>query len=426
MLIAASGDGLTSSEDEAALGLPPPQPRPASVPFYPEVRSGQGVRGHSPGGKSDRGAPVPMKRRHLEERPRIPSKACKLKAALVAKAYRAAGQAASALHAMAILQVHQAKALKQVHKGSTDPGLMQELRTATDFALRATKVTARSLRKAMSTMVVQERHRYVDCAVGAACTVSGGVAYAAQPVSLAHVHNSTRLRDSVRQATSQVQRRSRDVGGSPKRPCLAREDCSPPGKGCNRADPSSREEAGVLQPLLHRTQESCWPSTNPGSASFELQAMSTMVVQDHHRYVDCAVGAACTVSGGVAYAAQPVSLAHVHNSTRLCDSVRQATSQVQRRSRDVGGSPKRPCLAREDCSPPGKGCNRADPSSREEAGVLQPLLHRTQESCWPSTNPGSASFEPGFTQAPVQDADAQAHYQMHPAPGLVCSDRPEG
>ncbi len=67
----------------------------------------------------------------------------------------AAGQAASALHAMAILQVHQAKTLKQVHEDSIDPGLMQELRTATDFALRATKVTARSLGKAMSTMVVQ-------------------------------------------------------------------------------------------------------------------------------------------------------------------------------------------------------------------------------------------------------------------------------
>ncbi len=146
----------------------------------------------------------------------------------------------------------------------------------------------------------------------------------------------------------------------------------------------------------------------------------------HHRYVNCAVGAACTASGGMAHAAQPVSLAHAHNSTRLCDSVRQATSQVQRRSRDVGGSPERPCLARGDCCPPGKGRNRAGPSSREEAGVLQPLLHRTQETWWPSTNPGSASFEPGFTQAPVQDADAQAHYQMHPAPGLVCSDRPEG
>ncbi len=84
------------------------------------------------------------------------------------------------------------------------------------------------------------------------------------------------------------------------------------------------------------------------------------------------------------------------------------------------------CLARGDCCSPGKGCNRAGPSSRDEAGVLQPLLHRTQERWWPSANPGSASLEPGFTQAPVQDADAQAHDQMHSAPGLVCSDRPEG
>ncbi len=98
----------------------------------------------------------------------------------------------------------------------------------------------------------------------------------------------------------------------------------------------------------------------------------------HHRYVDCAVGAACTASGGVAHAAQPVSLAHAHDSTRLRDSVHQATAQVQRRSRDIGGGPERPCLARGDCCPPGKGCNRADPSSRDEAGVSQPLLHRTQ------------------------------------------------
>ncbi len=63
---------------------------------------------------------------------------------------------------MAILQVHQAKALKQVHEGSTDPGLMQELHTATDFTLRAAKVTARSLGKAMSTMVVQERHLWLN------------------------------------------------------------------------------------------------------------------------------------------------------------------------------------------------------------------------------------------------------------------------
>ncbi|KAL0194556.1 hypothetical protein M9458_008128, partial [Cirrhinus mrigala] len=45
--------------------------------------------------------------------PRLPSKACKLSSALAAKAYSTEGQAASALHAMAI---HQAKALKKLHQ----------------------------------------------------------------------------------------------------------------------------------------------------------------------------------------------------------------------------------------------------------------------------------------------------------------------
>ncbi|KAI2653661.1 Gag-Pol polyprotein [Labeo rohita] len=94
--------------------------------------------------------------------PRLLSKACKLLSVLAAKAYSAAGQAASALHAMAILQVHQAKALKQLHQGGSDPRLMQELRTATDFALRATKVMARSLGQVMSTMVVQECHLWLN------------------------------------------------------------------------------------------------------------------------------------------------------------------------------------------------------------------------------------------------------------------------
>ncbi len=178
---------------------------------------------------------------------------------------------------------------------------------------------------------------------------------------------------------------------------------------------SGQSRSGPREFAEDASERSAFCAIHPYSLSLHL-----------HRYVDCAVGAACTASGGVAHAAQPVSLAHAHNSTRLRDSVRQATSQVQRRSRDVGGSPERPCLARGDCCPPGKGCNRAGPSSRDEAGVLQPLLHRTQERWWPSANPGSASLEPGFAQAPVQDADAQAHDQMHSAPGLVCSDRPEG
>ncbi|KAI2656338.1 hypothetical protein H4Q32_013232 [Labeo rohita] len=97
-------------------------------------------------------------------RPRLPSRACKFSSALVAKAYAASGQAASALHAMAILQVYQAKVLKNLHEGVPDPELLHELRSATDYALRATKVTAQALGRAMSTMVVQERHLWLNLA----------------------------------------------------------------------------------------------------------------------------------------------------------------------------------------------------------------------------------------------------------------------
>ncbi len=169
------------------------QPRPAPVPFFPEVHeeltkswmapftarsrsSASSILTTLDGGVAKGYVGIPQVERaivvHLcprntatwRNRLRLPSKACKLTATLAAKAYSAAGKAASALHAMAILQVHQAKALEQVHKGSTNPGLMQELRSATDFALRATKVTARSLGKAMSTMVVQERHLWLNLA----------------------------------------------------------------------------------------------------------------------------------------------------------------------------------------------------------------------------------------------------------------------
>ncbi len=141
MSIAASGDGFTSSENEGAVGLP---------------RSGYAV--------IPQVCLCPRNAATWRNRPHLPSKACKLTAALASKAYSAAGQAASALHAMAILQVRQAKALKQVHEGSTDPGLMQELRKAIDYALQTTKVTAWFLGKAMSNMVVQERHLWLNLA----------------------------------------------------------------------------------------------------------------------------------------------------------------------------------------------------------------------------------------------------------------------
>ncbi len=85
-----------------------------------------------------------------------------------------------------------------------------------------------------------------------------------------------------------------------------------------------------------------------------------------------------------------------------------------------------PVLRAEVADPTGEGRDRAGPSSRDEVGVLQPLLHRTQERRWVTTNPGPARSESGPSQAPVQDVDAETHLSMRPSPRLVCSNRPEG
>ncbi len=84
--------------------------------------------------------------------PSLPSRACKHSSDLTGRAYQAWGEAASALHAMALLQVHQAKALRDLHEGGHDPQVHHELRVATDLALRATT---------LSTLVVQERHLWL-------------------------------------------------------------------------------------------------------------------------------------------------------------------------------------------------------------------------------------------------------------------------
>ncbi|KAL0183722.1 hypothetical protein M9458_019418, partial [Cirrhinus mrigala] len=167
-------------------------PRSPPVPFFPEVHDelvrawrapysarsrstssalttldGGAARGYEGVPQVERAVAVhlcPQDAATWRGSPRLPSKACRLSSALTGRAYSAAGQAATALHAMATLQVYQAKALKELHKGSPDQAVLQELRAATDFALRATKVTARSLGQVMSTLVVQERHLWLNLA----------------------------------------------------------------------------------------------------------------------------------------------------------------------------------------------------------------------------------------------------------------------
>ncbi len=125
-------------------------------------------------------------------------------------------------------------------------------------------------------------------------------------------------------------------------------------------------------------------------------------------------------------APQSVSVAPTDHQTRLCDSVRPASPQVQGHLVHFSQTRRCSCLACGNRSPTGEGCDRAGPSSRYEVGVVQPLLHCAQERWWVTTDLGSASFEPCTSQAAVQDVDAETHFWMRPSPRLVCSDRPEG
>ncbi|KAI2666099.1 ORF V: Enzymatic polyprotein [Labeo rohita] len=141
------------------------RPRPSSSPLA--SLDGGAARGYEAVPQVERAVAVhlcPPGAATWRDRPHLPSRACEFSSALAGRTYRAAGQAATALHAMATLQVYQAKVLKHLHERGSDQGAMEELRAATDFALRATKVTARSLGQVMSTIVVQERHLWLTLA----------------------------------------------------------------------------------------------------------------------------------------------------------------------------------------------------------------------------------------------------------------------
>ncbi len=81
-----------------------------------------------------------------------PSKPCRTTSALAGRSNASAGQAASALLSMAVLQVYQAKLLSAVDESEPD---------ATDLALRATKTTAQAIGRSMASLVVLERHLWL-------------------------------------------------------------------------------------------------------------------------------------------------------------------------------------------------------------------------------------------------------------------------
>ncbi len=522
----------------------------------------------------------------LRGEPCLPSLACKYSLGLTGSAYRACGEAASALHAMALLQVHQAKALRDLHGGGHDLAVLHELRAATDLALRATKVTAQSLGRAMSTLVVQERHlwlcltdmkeqekvQFLNAPVSQTGLFGDAVESCAQQFSAAQkqteaIKHIMRRRKPAAASTpaaapQPARRRGRPPVAAPaptprqqpstvrrrgaghrqdaqpvqaparpggKRKCKRPWDGRPrdggncssgdgdrttpsPGGGpggesfvsfcfCSAAGPaasgtqnfnkgavssvsgSQEEESGVpcitgslpssslaRQGEVAQEHPSC-PFVEPGKGSSTQAPATSRHTQagllrflpheeesgecytthpdptpchhrpglhrpragslcstslPHHGYVGGSVGAAGTVSRSLASAPQSVSVAPTDHQTRLCDSLRPASPQVQGHPVHFSQTRRCSCLACGNRSPTGEGRDRAGPSSRYEVGVVQPLLHCAQERWWVTTDLGSASFEPCTSQAAVQDVDAETHFWMRPSPRLVCSNRPEG
>ncbi len=80
--------------------------------------------------------------------------------ALAGRAY-SAGQAASALHSMAVLQVLQTKLLISTDESGPETATLRELRSATDLTLCATKATAQAIGHSMASLVVLERHLWL-------------------------------------------------------------------------------------------------------------------------------------------------------------------------------------------------------------------------------------------------------------------------
>ncbi len=87
-----------------------------------------------------------------------PSKPCRTTSVLAGRSYASAGQAASVLHSMAVLQVYQAKLLSAMDESEPD---LRELRSATDLALRTTKTTSQAIGRSIANLVVLERHLWL-------------------------------------------------------------------------------------------------------------------------------------------------------------------------------------------------------------------------------------------------------------------------
>ncbi len=164
------------------------------------------------------------------------------------------------------------KALRDMHGGGYDPEVLKELRTAPDLAPRATRVMARSLGRAMSTLVVQERHLWLCLFDIGTPTKFGSSRFlyprlassATQPVtwpSSSWLHRS-RLRRSNTSCLGRqlpplpVRRLQRPASSSPRAaPCI---------HPCSRTASAAASKSGAVELGVGRPPRLSWPPSTGG------------------------------------------------------------------------------------------------------------------------------------------------------------------
>ncbi len=120
-----------------------------------------GVYGGPPGGAVSCDASVSLYCLHPAGQPCLLFRACRYSSGLIRRGLCGLWRCCLHLTLRRYCRFFRLKALRDMHGGGHDPEVLKELRTAPDLAPRATKVMARSLGRAMSTLVVQERHLWL-------------------------------------------------------------------------------------------------------------------------------------------------------------------------------------------------------------------------------------------------------------------------
>ncbi|XP_073720027.1 uncharacterized protein [Misgurnus anguillicaudatus] len=407
-----------------------------------------------------------------------PSKPCHLTSTLASKSYTADGYPASALHTMAVQQVYQAKLLRDMDETVPDPSTFKDLCSATDLALRATKVATQAVGRAMASLVVLERHLLLNLTesrirIGlpfltcpCRCRGSSALLWKGSPSALLRHRNwhrlcgisflndpPQRLRPAAqnrRQLNAQNRRQLNALSQRQLNPSrelnrwssasvlhdrLARLDAAVPALGsrwtrrCGRLPEenlrrkrgSGPASAGPPSKVLRVSVPSGAGHTPAVTAIFfylfTKRANFLLCTHTHtHTHTRLTVHKLiCSRRQTSQYA----GLDSKRDPTRLFTSIRSETTPVLRRSLHH-------CPRRTHADPQGRGAffftkrrNRDSPGGSKQIRLLQSLFSRSKERRRPQTDIGSTRFESRSCQAAIQNAYSQTNHGANSTGRLV-------